>query len=264
MFASPFVAARNSLTQGGWSRVTLGIPACVLFALLAVPLSSVAAPLPRIDATTMKLAAPLSNLATPVSVLAAPPVTLQFPGPVTAPWPPSNSATDPHPEKISILTGEADKYEFSHARAYIHAPLAKVLEAFRQPDVMVDRRRVTEWKTTHGVDNTFPFSFNTHYIIKSIVTVEMPITWRGVILKGTLKAPESICFRSEKVGGTNFVPLLEDSIIAKAVDEKTTAIEFIRHAKGMRYGKKDCAQYQQDLFESILSFVKGKPLPTYE
>ena len=197
--------------------------------------------------------------------MAAPPMAaFELAQTLKAPWPTAATAADPHPEKLSILTGEEDKFEFSHARAFVHAPLIKVLEAFRKPDVVVDRRRVTEWKITEGVDRAFPFSFHTLYIIRSIVTVEMPITWRGSILKGTLTAPEVISIRGQKEGGTNFVPLLEDSITARAVDDKTTSIEFIRHAKGMRYGKKDCAQYQQDLFDSILSYVRGKPLPKYE
>ena len=53
---------------------------------------------------------------------------------VTVPLP-AATASDPHPEVFVTRFGEGADYEWAQGRGYIHAPLARVYEALRDPEV---------------------------------------------------------------------------------------------------------------------------------
>ena len=191
------------------------------------------------------------------------PLKLELPEAVKAPWPPAEP-TESHPEAISIVTGDAEHWEYAHGRAYIHAPIAKVFAALKDTEVLVDRRRLKEWPSSKESDApTGGTSVVAHYLVKAVVPVKFDMNWRVGVLQGSATAPTMVGVSGEKIAGTQFLKLLNDWVIARQLTANVTSLEFVNHVKGLQVGKKDAEQAQKDLFESVKAKVHGKPLPKY-
>jgi len=189
-----------------------------------------------------------------------PKMELKLPEELTALWPPAKDG-DTHPEELNVAPGVKEGWEFSHGRAYIHAPLAKVLEALKDPDVLADRRRVKEWPLLKeaGSPQT-PTDFVTRWTVKAVVPVKVDVAWKLGVTSGTAAAPKEVTLTGEKVAGSTFLKLFNFWVVAR----KVTSLELVDHVKGIQVGWKDAEQTEKDLFASVTARVHGQPLPVYQ
>jgi hypothetical protein len=167
---------------------------------------------------------------------------------------------DKHPEAINTTTVEGKDYATAYGSGYIHAPLAKVLEALKDAQVVIDRRRLDSWSFPPG--GTTASSFVVHNIVRNPALVEFDVKWTQAVVAGTEAAPKTVIARGEKVSGSKYVTVLEDSIVAKAIDPKTTSFEFVRHLKAA--GQADPSVFVKDVFASIVAKVHGNKLPEFK
>jgi hypothetical protein len=180
----------------------------------------------------------------------------------TAPRVPAQGA-DRYPEAITFERGKSDAFDWVHARANVKASLTRTWEALREPLVCIDRRRVDAWTITAGVEPEYPYSFRIHHVVRDIVTVEFDLIWRHGPLEGPAGRPTAVGARYQKVYGSSYIQLLRGSVVARAVEESVTALEFIRHVKASSGSTDDLQQYLQDYFNGIRASVRGQALPTY-
>lgn len=186
--------------------------------------------------------------------------------PNTAPAP-MGAPGEAYPEAIVILTGERpDGVAFGHARGYVKAPLAVVWEALRHTDVNADRRAVDEW-TRVELENTDPTLSHTYLIqvvVRSIITARYEVTWRHGLVEGDLETPEKVAVRWQKTFGLALIEILEGSIVLTELDDALTEIEIVERLDAPQTDEDTVRQYLQDMFDEVVLYAKGHPLPTYD
>lgn len=177
-----------------------------------------------------------------------------------ASWPAAKPG-DPHPETISFKVGKADDWEWAHAKAYVHAPLAKTWAALRNPDACADRKSITSWTVTHDVESGYAYSYRIHNVVEDIVTVEFDNTWRHGVVDGTLSEPEQIAARYQKTWGSDYITLLRGSVVARQTDDVTTELELIEHIDAMGQDYDTAKKTINNYFLSVVALAHDKPLP---
>lgn len=177
-----------------------------------------------------------------------------------APWP-VKAGDDPYPEDIAITTGEADDFDWAHARAYVKAPLAKTWEAMRTPDACVDRTEVTRWTIEEDVEPEYAYSYRIHNVVESVATIEFENTWRHGVVEGTLDAPEQIAARYQKTWGSTYITMLQGSFVAKEIDDGVTQIEMIEQIDAFAQDSETASNTLRNYFKSIVALAHDKPLP---
>ena len=181
---------------------------------------------------------------------------------VTVP-PPAATATDPHPEVFHTTNGTVDAWGWAQGSGYVHGSISAVYAALRDPAVTADRRKISSFTATQDVDPIYPFSYRVHNVINTVVTVEFDEDWHLGPLEGNDAAPTVVTARYQKVMGTSFISLMEGDIIARYVDDNTTAVEMMRHVQSIGNGASDEDLYEHDVYDSIVARVHGRPLPSY-
>ena len=170
---------------------------------------------------------------------------------------------DPYPETIRWVGSSTEAYEWVHAKAFVHAPIARTWQALQQTDVDVDRRAVSEWSMTPDVEEGFDVSYKIHNIVHEFLTVEFDITWRHGVIDGSRDEPEVVAIRFQKTWGTTFIEILRGSIVLRRVDDNTTSLEMIEHINAAMSGEDKISNYVRDLHASTVAWVHDRPLPTY-
>lgn len=181
---------------------------------------------------------------------------------VTVPLPPATPG-DPHPEVFNTRVGEHADYEWAQGRGYLHAPLSRVYEALRDPEVTTDRRRVSEFTSTPDTEPEYPFSYRVNNVVRDIVTIEFDISWRLGPNDGSEATPTAVSALYQKTFGTTFIDVLRGDVVARQVDADTTDIEMVRHIRSTGAGGPEAAIYLRDVYESVRARVRGQPLPRY-
>lgn len=168
-----------------------------------------------------------------------------------------------HPEAFNTVGDRTIDFDQAHGRGYIHQPLRRVWTAVQDPDVFVDRRRVSEWRVQVNEDSAWAANWRTKVIVRDIMTVEFETEWRLDTSGGTPADPGAVAGRGAKVAGTSFISLLEDSIVLLPVDDDVTQIELIRHSKTFNTGPEENEQFIQDLYETIKERAHGRAYPVF-
>jgi hypothetical protein len=180
----------------------------------------------------------------------------------TAP-PPMPTPNDPYPEVLSLLDGRSVGYVWVQARGYIHASIGTAWQAFQNPDVVTDRRRVTSWHSDPVPMSPYAVSFVVHNEVDSLVTVTFDITFNEDVGEGTANAPTVVSLHFDKTAGTSFLQLVAGSVVLRAVDSNVTSVEFLERENAVGQDQNSLAQFIQDFFASAVAAAHGQPLPTY-
>jgi hypothetical protein len=171
---------------------------------------------------------------------------------------------DPYPEVLALVSGDTGDYAWGHGRAFVKADLATTWAAIRTPEVCVDRRQVDEWTVVLDTEPEYDFSFRVHNLVDRLITVEFDVAWRHGAVDGTREAPVLTGGRWSKVEGSTTIEILRGSIVARAVAEGVTEVEFEEHIKALIGGTEHIESYLTDYFASIVAQAHGQPLPRYE
>ena len=171
---------------------------------------------------------------------------------------------DDYPEELSLVGDEGDEYDWAHGAGYIHASVSDCWSAIQDPEVVVDRQRVTSWTVETDVEPEYDVSFVLHETSEDIVTVEFDVTWIQGRTAGEEGAPTAVVGRWAKTGGTELIYLLEGSIELTELESDVTEISLMEHLDTPGSDETDIYPVLQGLFDSIVARVNGEALPTYE
>jgi hypothetical protein len=182
-----------------------------------------------------------------------------------AAWPVA-TATEPRPQGLGpIVAVSTFSHYGSHARGYLHAPLAKVYEALKDPAASYihndNGAPSIEGDPVLGVE-PFPVSFRVRYINGTPVgPVRFDVTYRAGPLEGTEAAPVAIGQRYQKTWGVESIAVLTGSLFARAVDgaPDVTAVEMIAWLAATTQDQADCDGTLRDLFGNLEAKLASMP-----
>lgn len=164
---------------------------------------------------------------------------------------------------LHTTTGAADGLEFAHGRAVVHAPIALVWKALREPAVVVDRRRIARFEVSAEVSLPRTRRFRLHQRVRAFITVEFDTEWRQDLVEGTPAEPQVVSARAEKVAGTRYIERLEDELVLRRLGPALTLVELTRRLRATQAGREEARVYIEDLFHSLVAWTRGAPLPTW-
>ncbi|MCB9777467.1 MAG: hypothetical protein H6742_02760 [Alphaproteobacteria bacterium] len=175
---------------------------------------------------------------------------------------------DSTPEQINSAGGEDEDNDWywGHSCGYIHADVDQVWDALQDADVIVDRRRVSEWSVTEtDREPEYDVSFRVHNLVEDLLTVEYDIDWRqGIWEQSDDGVVESVAIRWQKTEGVAIIEVIEGSMVIQQVDDGVTSIEIVEHVKAPQFSGDEVEQFTIDLYDSALAWIDGKSLPVYD
>ncbi|MEM9193793.1 MAG: hypothetical protein AAGF12_31750 [Myxococcota bacterium] len=179
---------------------------------------------------------------------------------------------DIYPEVLSVVSGKRG-FDWGHGRAFIKAPAADVWAAIEDPEVVMDRGRNNDRQSFElGVMPEWDLSYNIHYEVTGIISVEWTELWGGIltIIEDCRSNGDENCdslpwalVKYQKVEGTTFIPLIEGTILLFETEENVTEIQLIQHLDAASSDASDIRQTFRDQYSSILARVRGEPLPRF-
>jgi hypothetical protein len=175
---------------------------------------------------------------------------------------------DPYPEQLSWVRSFApdttERTPSVHARAYVHAPVAAVWEALRNPDVDADRRVFSSWSVVPREEIEYDYSYDLHAVIVNVITVEYDVTWHHGVVLGTLDEPELVAIRYQKTFGSNAIQDLRGSIVLREVTSDVTELQIIEYLRAVGATHANIESFLHDMYEEVLALSHGEPLPPVE
>lgn len=160
-------------------------------------------------------------------------------------------------EALELEAGKDRESDFVRARATVHASLEQTWAALRDPDVLVDRRRLRRYTVEQEREAGYAVAFRTRIMPRAIVSVELDLTWRQRVVPGGVEV------RYAKTWGTSFVKEMEGTITLREVAPGVTEVTYAQRMSATRADSSDIAAWTRDLHASMLARVHGRPLPAY-
>lgn len=177
---------------------------------------------------------------------------------------PEPDAQGQWPETINFRSGHRGDLYWTHAAAYIHAPISLVWTAMQDPEVVVDRRAVAEYTWDYNVEDGYDVSFVVHDVVHNIITVRFDVTWRESVVEGMREEPRLVAMRFEKTYGTTTIKLMRASIqLREAEEPDVTVLLMAEHLDAVLASNELIESQARDLHASIVARLNGLPLPTY-
>lgn len=173
----------------------------------------------------------------------------------TAPVPQAGAGVE---ELLTVAT-EGDP-KVVHGRGLILAPPGMVWAAAKDPEHLYSCA-TTRHSATVGIEPQYEYGWKFHYEVDEIITVAWDELWRFGTITGTPEAPELAIIRYQKVFGSDFITLIEGSIIVRAAEAGATEIEFIEHLAAVRGATSDMAASMQNRFHTLVELGHGRPAP---
>ncbi len=178
---------------------------------------------------------------------------------------PAPTDTDPYPEVLSMTDGEVDAYHWVHATTFVKAPLARVYDAIRTPDININRRAVDAWNVKEtDVEPDYEFSHQIYARVDDIITVEYEVVWRFGSMQDEDGELSGVRARWQKVWGSEVIGLLRGSVELEPVDDNTTRLQVIEHLDALQGRGDNARNYVTDFVNEVHLYSRGEPLPTYD
>lgn len=183
----------------------------------------------------------------------------------SAAWP-AGTAADPFPQQLGpIVAAPGDGHYASHARGYLHAPLAKVYEALHDPATgfIHNDGGGTRLDGPPAMNvEPFPVSYRVRYSNDTIIgDVKFEVTYRAGPLEGTEAEPLVIGERYQKTWGTDHIQVMAGSLLATAVDgvPDVTSVEMIAWLRADTQGQSNCDGTLSDLYGNLTAKLATMP-----
>lgn len=164
-------------------------------------------------------------------------------------------------ERVEVLAYREYGIDRVHARGYIHAPAEAVWAAVKDPEVVVNREDTDVQEVEVGVEPEYEHSLSIRYEVHDLITVEWEERWRYGVVAGEPDGLELAMVRYQKVWGSDFIDLLEGSILIMAVDDALTEVQFIEHLDALGGGTGEMVGSVERRFERMVAHAHGRPLP---
>mgnify|MGYP000958544320 CR=1 FL=1 len=169
---------------------------------------------------------------------------------------PEAEGDDVYPERLNAVSGEADDYDWVATRGYVHASLEEAWEAIRSPEVSRDHT-IDDWRFTRDSDPAYDYTYTQHYTVHDLITISFDVSFRHSAIEGRKEKPLVVAGRYKKIFGTSYITLLDGSIVARKVDDHTTAIELIEHLDATATGTSSIENYLREYYGNIVAAVHG-------
>ncbi len=173
----------------------------------------------------------------------------------TAPVPQAGAGVE---ELLTVAT-EGDP-KVVHGRGLIFASPGAVWAAAKDPEHMYSCA-TTRHSAMVGVEPQYEYGWKYHYEVDEIITVAWDELWRFGTITGTPEAPELAIIRYQKVFGSDFISLIEGSIMLRAGEAGATEVEFIEHLAAVRGATSDMAASMQNRFRTLVELGHGRAAP---
>jgi len=168
-------------------------------------------------------------------------------------------------ESFNSDASDGDDGIWAHLCGYVDADVDSVWGALQDVDVVTDRRKVSSWElVSQGADPPYDVVFTLHDRVEDIMTVEYDLQWREGVWEEQDGVPSSVAVRWQKTDGTSFINVLEGSILVQQDDSGAVSMEVVEHLDAPFYQADAVQTYLQDLHGSVVAWVHGEPLPTYD
>jgi hypothetical protein len=187
----------------------------------------------------------------------------------SATWPAAVPG-DPYPQGLGPIVAVSNFAHYgSHARGYLHAPLAKVYQALHDPAASYihnqDGGTLLDRPDEIGVE-PFPVSFLVHYLNNTktglgTITTRFDVTYRAGPLQEAGGVPVVIGERYQKTWGIEQIHVMEGSLVATAVDgaPDVTSVEMVAWLNAYSQGQADCDGTLSDLFGDLVTKLASMP-----
>lgn len=164
-------------------------------------------------------------------------------------------------EELLTVRDDGGDVKIVHGRGLILAPPGVVWAASKDPERLAAVCETDRHEATIGVEPQYEFGWKIHYEVDEIITVAWDELWRFGTITGTPEAPELAIIRYQKVFGSDFITLIEGSIILRAAEAGATDIEFIEHLAAVRGATSDMAASMRNRFHTLVELGHGRPAP---
>lgn len=158
---------------------------------------------------------------------------------------------------------ETDDWIEGHAAWRIDRPVVDVWNALREPDVVVDRRRIDEWSSVVVNDTSSDFSMAVTNSTTEIITVSFDLTWRHKVVEGGPSSPEQLAVRWQKTFGPDIIERLEGSMVVWDIDEGSTGVQVVERLSTPTSGPEEIEAYLTDFFNDTEDAAWGRALTEF-
>jgi hypothetical protein len=164
---------------------------------------------------------------------------------------------DPTPERGSVLSGSEADYDWGVLRGWVKVNADTMWETVTNPDVAVNRRKVTEWTVTPFQESGIDDAYVVNEVVTEPITVDYDLSWRHA-----RQAEEGSLAVWEKTAGTEFVSQVRGSLVYAVVGN---AIDFttVFELATIDSDSSDTELFVQDFYASVLAAAHGEPLPDW-
>ncbi|MBK9032609.1 MAG: hypothetical protein IPL61_15070 [Myxococcales bacterium] len=162
-------------------------------------------------------------------------------------------------EELLTNTAESDP-KIVHGRGLVFAPPGVVWAATKDPEHLASCA-TTRHSAMVGVEPQYEYGWKYHYEVDEIITVAWDELWRFGTITGTPEAPELAIIRYQKVFGSDFISLIEGSIMLKAAPEGHTELEFIEHLSAVRGSTGQMRDSMIQRYHTLVELSHGRPAP---
>jgi hypothetical protein len=178
---------------------------------------------------------------------------------------PAATGGEPYPEEVSWASGDEGDYGWIQARGYIHATPSEAWESLRSEAVFIDHRKITEYELEELDSDVYDYVFLVHNTVEDILTVEFDVEWRHGSSPGGSGDPDSVAVRWQKTVGTDFISMLQGSILFFPPEEGADVVEvqIIEHLTATLEQEDNAVQYVLDLYGRWRADVNGDAPPSY-
>lgn len=174
---------------------------------------------------------------------------------------PAPTADEPFPEEVRTVGGVEGRYNYSHARGYVHASVDELWALWAEdPRVIADRRNTSEQTVTFDVEEGYELSYAIRYVVHDLVTVEWTETSRGGFITDEVGG---FIVRYQKTEGSTFLRLIEGSFIVRPVADGVCSFEAVHHQDAVGTDAEGARQVHRDQFQSLVAAARGEPLPEW-
>lgn len=161
---------------------------------------------------------------------------------------------DPCPETLVFVNQGYMGTRSVHARGCIHAPMAAVWEAVRDPQTSRDPT------TTHGfrivayeTEPMYPWTYKTYVFVDHELTdIEFELNWRHSVVEGTEAQPLVTATRWAKTWGSSAISTMEGSLVLRPFEDDPAITEVAYQYHLQSIGS------NHDTIQAFLSVIYGR------
>jgi len=166
--------------------------------------------------------------------------------------------------ELSIRSGEAEDFDWTHGCGTLEATLDDVYAAMQDTEVAVDQRSVDVWTREDDIEPEHDVSFALQNTVYDIITVEFETTWRGGALSGDDKTGlTELGARYQMTVAPEVITLIEGSVFATDNGNGTVELQIIDHLDALRGGTDITELKVKDYFADVQAHIAGQPIPSH-